>query len=101
MKKSLICLVAIIVTGCGLSYEQKVNLAQAQQEVSQLEGLSVQEQQKTEEVRREVEMLDRLNSQQRLDYVTSELDRETVKTNQTTRSGTLMGCLLGLVRCRD
>lgn len=87
MKKSLICVVAIVVTGCGLSYEQKVNLAQVQQEVSQLESQRVQEQQKTEEVRKEVEMLDRLSSQQRLDYVMSELDRETVKTNQATRGG--------------
>lgn len=101
MKTLLLCLVAIGLIGCGMSHEQKVFLAQTQKEVERLESQSIEEQRKSDAVKQQMEWLDRLSPQQRLNYVILELGRETAETNRNTQGGVVIGCLLGLVRCRD
>ncbi len=74
-------------------------LANAQHEVEQVERRSLEEQQKTDEVKRQVELLGKLTPQQRLDRVISELNQKTAETDQTTEGGALLGCVLGVTRC--
>jgi len=96
-----ICLVVLALSGCGMTYEQKRTLAEMHKTVDQYERLSLKEQQQAETVQKKIEWLERLTPQQRLDYTLSELNRQAAKTDQTTRGGALLGCVLGLVRCGD
>lgn len=100
MKKFFVFIVACTLIGCsGMSDKQRMYLARAQQETAQLERQSQFEKQETESVKAHFEKLDTLTRQQRLDYELSELNSQTAKTNQNTKAGTLMGCILRLVTC--
>lgn len=99
MKLVWICLVAVALSGCGMSPQQKKALAETQKSVEQYEARSLKEQQQSDRIKEKIEWLERLTPQQRLEFTLSELKRQTAETDQTTQGGALLGCVLGLVRC--